>query len=232
LKDSFIKGNNINYRRVSVIRKLSFTIDFHLLILSVVILCVLFKPIVIYAGTFYNCTDKEGNVTLSDYPKSGQTCKQVQTYEETKSTQEENTAQQRVKSNNIYAGDKITNVIVKGNLVVVPATLVYGKNEVDVQFVMDTGATGTAINTEIANRLSIDLSKARKGKAGVVGGIIEISVVRINSLTIGPHTIRDCNIAVVPQEGYAANYDGLLGMDVLGKLSFRVDLGNQVIIWE
>ena len=114
----------------------------------------------------------------------------------------------------------------------VPATLVYGKNEVDVQFVMDTGATGTAINTDIADRLSMNLSKARKEKARVVGGTIEVSVVRINSLTIGPHTIRDCSIAVIPQEGYTADNDGLLGMDVLGKFSHRVDLGKQVIIWE
>jgi clan AA aspartic protease (TIGR02281 family) len=215
-------------------KRTSFLNDSRFLTLSVVILFVLFIPEMIYAGTFYNCTDKEGNITISDYPKGGQTCKQVQTYEETKSVQEENTTRERIKSTIVSPGGGTTNVTVRGNRVLVPATLAYGKNEVDVQFVMDTGATGTAINTDVANQLSINLSKARKQKAGVVGGTIEISVVRINSLTIGPHTIRDLNIAVIPEdgEGYTRNNDGLLGMDVLGKFSFRVDLANQVIIWE
>ena len=181
-------------------KRTSFLNDFQFLTLSVVILCV-FIPIIIYAGTFYNCTDKEGNITISDYPKGGQTCKQVQTYEETKSVQEENTTRERVKSTRVSPGGGTTNVTVRGNRVLVPATLAYGKNEVDVHFVMDTGATGTAINTDIADQLSINLSNARKRKAGVVGGTIEVSVVRINSLTIGPHTIRDLNIAVIPEDG-------------------------------
>src|SRR4030042_5565887 len=204
-------------------KRTSFLIASRSIVLQLIIISTfVFASFFVYAGTFYSCVDKEGNETLSDYPVGGKTCKPIGEFKETKSTQEENTTRERGQSAYSSSSDRTTNIIAKGNRVVVPATLVYGKNEVDVQFVMDTGATGTAINTDIADRLSINLSKARKGKAGVVGGTIEVSVVRINSLTIGPHTIRDCSIAVIPQEGYTADYDGLLGMDVLGQFSFRV----------
>src|SRR4030066_332502 len=62
--------------------------------------------------------------------------------------------------------------------------------EVDVQFVMDTGAEGTTISTDIADELYINLNKAAKAKARVVGGaIIDVDVVKIDSIKIGPHTI-------------------------------------------
>jgi clan AA aspartic protease (TIGR02281 family) len=130
-------------------------------------------------------------------------------------------------------GDEPTKVKIIGNSVLVPATLVYGGNEVDVHLLLDTGATGTAIHTEIADQLSMNLSKARKAQARVVGGaVIEARVVRINSLTVGPHTKRNWDIFVVPHKGFAAIYDGLLGMDVLRELKYKIDFKKQVIIWE
>ena len=85
-------------------------IGFQFLTLSLVILCVLFIPIIIHAGTFYNCADKEGNVTISDYPQGGQTCKQVKTDEETKSAREENTTRKHIKSNYIPSGGMTTDI--------------------------------------------------------------------------------------------------------------------------
>jgi hypothetical protein len=37
---------------------------------------------------------------------------------------------------------------------------------------------------------------------------------------------------IVPHDGPAVKFDGLLGMDVLGSLSYKIDLAKQVIIWE
>jgi predicted aspartyl protease len=133
----------------------------------------------------------------------------------------------------VSGGDEPTKVKIMGNSVLVPATLGYGGNEVDVHLVLDTGATRTTIHTEIADQLSINLSKARKAQVQIVGGaVIEARVVRINSLTVGPHTIRNWNILVVPHKGPAVRYDGLLGMDVLRGLKYKVDFKKQVIVWE
>jgi predicted aspartyl protease len=133
----------------------------------------------------------------------------------------------------VSGGDEPTKVEVRGNKVLVPATLAYGGYEVDVHLVLDTGATRTLIHTDIADQLSINLGKARKTQVRVVGGaVIEARMVRVNSLTVGPHTNRNWDILVVPHQGSAARYDGLLGMDVLRGLKYRVDFKRQLIIWE
>jgi clan AA aspartic protease (TIGR02281 family) len=102
-----------------------------------------------------------------------------------------------------------------------------------VHLVLDTGASKTTINTEIADQLSMNLSKERKAQVRVVGGaVIEARLVKMNRLTVGPHTKRNWDILVVPHKGPAAGHDGLLGMDVLRGLKYRVDFKKQVIIWE
>lgn len=143
----------------------------------------------------------------------------------------ENETWRRVESSG-YSGDETTKVIIRGNSVLVPVTLVYDNNEVDVRLLLDTGASGTAIHSEIADKLSINLNEAKKTKVRVVGGgVIQARLIRINSLTVGPHTNRDWNIFIVPHMG-SAHYDGLLGMDVLRELKYKIDFKKQVIIWE
>jgi predicted aspartyl protease len=99
--------------------------------------------------------------------------------------------------------------------------------------VLDTGASKTTINADVADQLSINLGKEKKAQVRVVGGaVIEACVVRMNRLTVGPHTKRNWDVFVVPHKGPAAGYDGLLGMDVLRGLKYRVDFKKQLIIWE
>ncbi len=139
----------------------------------------------------------------------------------------------RLEERIISEGDETTKVKIIGNSVLVPVRLVYGRNDVDVHLLLDTGATRTAIYTEAADRLSMNLSSARKGLAQVIGGgVIEARVVRINSLTVGPHTIDNWDVLVIPHKGSAARNDGLLGMDVLRGMKYKVDFKKQVIVWE
>lgn len=146
---------------------------------------------------------------------------------------EENETWRRREEIVVSGGDEPTKVQIRGNRVFVPVTLVYGSNEMDLHLLLDTGATGTTIHTDIADRLSIKLSQARKAKVQVVGGaVIEVHVARINSLTVGPHTKRNWEILVVPHKGAGAKYDGLLGMDVLRGMKYKIDYNKQVIIWE
>ncbi|PKN73987.1 MAG: hypothetical protein CVU52_06905 [Deltaproteobacteria bacterium HGW-Deltaproteobacteria-10] len=209
-----------------VMKRTSLPAYFQLLIISSLVFCVLFIPVITYAGTFYRCIDKGGDETLLDFPLEGQACKQIRTPEEAPERQSEN---QTVVSSDY----KITKIIVRGNQVLVPAVLIYGNKEVGVHLLLDTGATATAIHDEIAGRLYINLYTAKKAKGEVVGGaVIEARVIRMDVLKIGPHIIRNMNIFVVPYTGFSAKFDGLLGMDVLGRMSYKIDFAKQVIIWE
>jgi len=140
---------------------------------------------------------------------------------------------QRIDETIIYRSNVPTKVTVIGNSVLVPVTLVYQGNQVDVQLLLDTGASITVINTDIADRLNVNLSTARKSRGRVVGGgVIEALQVTLSRLTVGPHTKENAVIVVVRHEGPGAKYDGLLGMDVLRGLKYIVDLEKQIITWE
>lgn len=152
---------------------------------------------------------------------------------EAKAAQGGNETWRYVGSRVISTGDETTKVTILGNSVLVPVKLVYGGNEVDVSLILDTGATKTTIHTEIADQLSINLSNTKKTKVQVVGGdVIDAHMIRINSLSFGPHTSRNWDILIVPHKGSTAKSDGLLGMDVLRGLKYKVDFEKQVIIWE
>ena len=137
----------------------------------------------------------------------------------------------RIDETVIYRSNAPTKVTVIGNSVLVPVTLVYQGNQVDVQLLLDTGASGTVINTEIADRLNVNLSTARKTQGRVLtGAVIEAHQVTLSRITVGPHTKENAVIFVVRHEGPAAEYDGLLGMDVLRGLKYNVDFEKQIII--
>lgn len=130
-------------------------------------------------------------------------------------------------------GYEPTKVTVRGNSVLVPVTLVSGNHEADMELLLDTGSSATVISSEAAGRLHLDLARARKTRVQVVGGgILEARVARVSRLTVGPHTKREANVLIVPQKGGIGGSDGLLGMDVLKGLKYRVDFDKNVILWE
>ena len=52
----------------------------------------------------------------------------------------------------IHRDESPTKVTVIGNSVIIPVTLVYRGNQVDVHLLLDTGASSTTIKTETADR--------------------------------------------------------------------------------
>ncbi len=139
----------------------------------------------------------------------------------------------RIDETVIYRSNAPTKVTVIGNSVLVPVTLVYQGNQADVQLLLDTGASGTVIHTEIADRLNVNLSTATKTRGRVVGGaVIEAYQVTLSRITVGPHTKENAAVLVIPHKGPAAKYDGLLGMDVLRGLKYSVDFEKQILLWE
>jgi hypothetical protein len=139
----------------------------------------------------------------------------------------------RVGETVIYRGNAPTKVTVVGNAVLVPATLVYQGTEIDVQLLLDTGASRTVVSTEVADRLNVNLTAAKKARVQVVGGaVIEAQRVALSRITVGPHTKKNPEILVIPHRGPPTKHDGLLGMDVLRGLKYNLDLEKQIIIWE
>ncbi|MHB8907931.1 MAG: DUF4124 domain-containing protein [Syntrophales bacterium] len=57
---------------------------------TLIILAILFMPLFAHAATYYRCVGKGGEVSITDYPLEGQTCKVV-------GTVKEKTAEERMK---------------------------------------------------------------------------------------------------------------------------------------
>ncbi len=145
----------------------------------------------------------------------------------------ENENWRRIDETVLYRSTAPTKVAIVGNSVLVPVTLAYRTNQIDVQLLLDTGASGTAINTAIADRLHVDLHTARKVHGRVVGGaVIEGFQVTLSSITVGPHLKENLPVFVIQHNGPAPRYDGLLGLDILRGLKYVVDFDKQLIIWE
>jgi predicted aspartyl protease len=134
---------------------------------------------------------------------------------------------------NYGQGDSDTKVAITGNQVLVPVTLAYKERTVEARLVLDTGASVTMINTDIAQQLGIEPEETARGDGQVVGGmVIQAAFARLGYVTVGPHTKRNMVVSIVEEKGLRKSRDGLLGMDFLRGLKYYVDFKNQVINWD
>lgn len=124
-----------------------------------------------------------------------------------------------------------TRVTIAGNQVLVPVTLSHAGTTVEATLLLDTGASVTLINREVAERLKINLSQSRQIKAQVVGGgWVKGWITRMDHMTVGPQSKAGLYVAVVPH-GAGFSYDGLLGMNFLRSFTYSIDFANQAITW-
>jgi len=125
-----------------------------------------------------------------------------------------------------------TPIEVMGNHAIVTVTLGYQNRDVNARLLLDTGASGTAINKGVAARLGLELDKSIKVNAMTMGGdTIEIKVLQLDYMKVGPNFVRDAIIGVFEQNGEDPGFDGVLGMDFLSGVEYKVDLENKVIRW-
>jgi predicted aspartyl protease len=126
-----------------------------------------------------------------------------------------------------------TKVVIAGNTVLVPVTLGNRGRTAQALLVLDTGASVTVISREIAEQLGMDLRGAFRGRVQVVGGgMVEASGVRLESLTVGPHTRNNMFIAVMDQKGPVMTLDGLLGMDFLRGRRYHINFRTSMLEWQ
>lgn len=124
-----------------------------------------------------------------------------------------------------------TKVIREGNRILIPVTVNNDGIEIVVNLLLDTGASQIVLNRKVADQLSIITLK--RGLAQVAGGSsISTQVGKVSYIKVGPFTMEDASVLIIPHEGVPVNYSGLLGMNFLKQVEYSIDYKNQVIRWK
>ncbi|MFH1980771.1 MAG: retroviral-like aspartic protease family protein [Pseudomonadota bacterium] len=124
-----------------------------------------------------------------------------------------------------------TRVRVINNQVLVPVKMGYGGMETEAVLLLDTGANITTIHQEVATPLGLRWPK--RATMQVVGGRrIRAGMATLEYITLGTLRLKNIDIGIIEHEGAKLPFAGLLGMNVLRRVEFQVDLKNQRIIWK
>jgi predicted aspartyl protease len=127
-----------------------------------------------------------------------------------------------------------TDVIIRGNQVLVPVTIGHGPLEQEALFLLDTGATHLVLFKEFANQFSIEA--VEKGLSKVAGGgLVPSELVVLDYVKVGPLRVNQANATVIANVGSASkglNFSGLLGMNILRNIEYTIDFENKKIRWK
>ncbi len=123
-----------------------------------------------------------------------------------------------------------TPIVLKGNVILVPAVLSFGDQQVETRLVVDTGASMTVLNAPLAERLRIQPETNAKIKVAS-GDAVAAQAVILDALRVGPHTAREMRALIIRHEGPHTTHPGFLGLNFLGQYPYSIDMRKMVIHW-
>lgn len=96
------------------------------------------------------------------------------------------------------------------------------------ELLVDTGATLTVIKTSLAEELALDRLETTPISMKTANGVIDGSKVTLANLSISELSMSQVDLGIVPLPGF--KYDGLLGMNVLGRFKFYIDQEQSLLL--
>ncbi|MBL0700453.1 MAG: clan AA aspartic protease [Desulfosarcina sp.] len=124
-----------------------------------------------------------------------------------------------------------TEVAIIGNQVLVPVVLGYGGREIKARLLLDTGASITALHSELAEKLSFGNSR-KIVLQGAGGNLLNAALVKLNYIKVGPVKKLDVYAGIIDRNGPSVNHSGLLGMNFLRGLDYTIDFKQKTIKWK
>ncbi len=116
------------------------------------------------------------------------------------------------------------------NRIIAPVKMVYGSRSVNLDLVMDTGASSTVVHRNAVDSLGGQYEKA--GVARVADGrTVPTDRIKLDSVVIGPYEVPRASSLVIDNQN-SGGTSGLLGMDFLLNAKYEIDIERQMVIWE
>lgn len=161
---------------------------------SLTIVLLMLLPGSAAASTYYKCVTEKGRTVYSATPCGA------------------NAEKKQFKDDLEPSAGKLQLVMDRSNSYHVDGTV----NHLPVTFVVDTGATNTAISQRVADAAGLGPCVGT-GQVATANGVAQICIVIVPEIIFGGFHVRYLRVGVMPN----LPVDALLGMDVLGRLKIQ-----------
>ena len=126
-----------------------------------------------------------------------------------------------IKFKNLANIDRVTEFPVlfeEDGLVVLPNIEIDGN---PLNLILDTGATRSALFESAHERLYVSEGEAEQVNVHGLSNVGNREILKISEIKLGPYQFKNLTFVVLPNREKSLQYDGLLGMDVLGDFSLH-----------
>jgi hypothetical protein len=129
-----------------------------------------------------------------------------------------------ISSTAVPRGAIMVPVLSTGRSTIVSVTL---NRSINANLMLDTGATNTIVSRRLAALLS--LRPMANATVHTVGGVIGVAIARLQSLRVGEAEVTDLPV-VIHDFSPDPRFEGLLGMDFLGRYQIGLDVQKQILV--